>query len=65
MPKRGKLDRGIVEMVDIESLVPQEHPLRKIDTAVDFNVLYKMVESLYCEDNGRLVLIQWCCSKWS
>ena len=53
MLERGKLDRGIVEIVDTESLVPKEHLLRKIDAAVDFNVLYEMVERLYCEDNGR------------
>ena len=53
MLERGKLDRGIVEMVDTESLVPQEHMLRKIDRAVDFNRLYEMVEPLYCEDKGR------------
>lgn len=53
MLKRGKLDRGIVEMVDTESLVPEHHLLRKIDAAVDFERVYDMVESLYCEDNGR------------
>jgi transposase len=53
MLERGKLDRGVVEIVDTESLVPQEHLLRKIDAAVDFNCIYEMVKPLYCEDNGR------------
>ena len=53
MMERGKLDRGIVEMVDTESLVPEDHLLRKIDAAVNFDRLYEMVEPLYCEDNGR------------
>ena len=53
MLERGKLDRGIVEIVDTESLVPKDHLLRKIDVAVDFNRLYEMVEPLYSEDNGR------------
>ena len=53
MLERGKLDRGIVEIVDTESLVPKDHLLRKIDTAVDFNRIYEMVEPLYSEDNGR------------
>lgn len=44
MLERGKLDRGIVEMVDTESLVPQDHLLRKIDAAIDFNRLYEMME---------------------
>ncbi len=53
MLERGKLERGVVEMVDTESLVPKGHLLRKIDAAVDFNKIYEMVEPLYSEDNGR------------
>jgi len=53
MLERGKLERGILEIVDTESLVPEGHLLRKIDAAVDFNRIYEMVESLYSEDNGR------------
>lgn len=53
MLERGKLDRGIIEIVDTESLVPKEHLLHKIDAAVDFKQLYEMVEPLYSEDNGR------------
>ena len=47
------MDRDTIEIVGIESLVPEGHLLRKIDAAVDFNVLYDMVEELYSEDNGR------------
>ena len=50
---RGKMDRDAIEIVGIDSLVPQEHLLRKVDEAVDFNRLYEMVEPLYSEDNGR------------
>ena len=50
---RGKMDRGVFEMVEIGSLVPQDHLLRKIDAAVDFNHLYDIVEPLYCENEGR------------
>ena len=53
MLERGKMDRDLVEFVVIDQLVPKEHLLRKIDTAVDFARLYEMVEPLYCEDNGR------------
>ena len=53
MLERGKMDRDVIEIVGIDSLVPQDHLLRKIDQAVDFSRLYEMVEPLYCEDNGR------------
>ena len=53
MLERGKMERDVIEIVGIDSLVPQDHLLRKIDQAVDFSRLYEMVETLYCEDNGR------------
>lgn len=49
----GKMERGIFEIVDTESLVHTNHLLRKIDAAVDFSKIYDMVEPLYCADNGR------------
>ena len=51
--ERGKMDRDAIEIVGIDSLVPKEHLLRKVDEAVDFNRLYEMVEPLYSEENGR------------
>lgn len=53
MLTRGKMERGVVEIVDMESLVPKDHLLRKIDAAVNWERVYGMVEELYCEDNGR------------
>ena len=44
MMERGKMERGVVEIVDTESLVPQGHLLRKVDRAVDFGKLYEIVE---------------------
>ena len=53
MIARGKKDRGVVEIVDTESLVPPDHMLRKVDRAVDWEKLYEMVEPLYSADEGR------------
>ena len=53
MLERGKMDRDVIEIVGIDSLVPKDHLLRKIDQAVDFNRIYEMVKPLYSEDNGR------------
>ena len=46
-------NRGQLEFVSLESMVPQDHLLRKIDAAIDFKKIYEFVEDLYCEDNGR------------
>ena len=39
MMEKGKMERGVVELVDTESLVSEEHLLRKVDEAVDFRKL--------------------------
>lgn len=53
MLELGKMGRDPIEMWGIEFLMPRDHLLRKIDSAVDFTNLYEIVESLYCENNGR------------
>ena len=53
MLERGKNERGVIEMVDTESLVPPGHLLRQVDAAVDFEKIYKIVEPLYSEEEGR------------
>lgn len=42
-----------LQMISIEQLVPQDHLLRKIDSLIDFNFIYDLVEDKYCPDNGR------------
>ena len=51
--KKGEIKRGVSEIVDTEMLVPKDHLLRKVDSAVDFEKIYEFVEDLYCKDNGR------------
>jgi transposase len=42
-----------IETVMIESLVSEDHLLRKIDKYIDFSFIYDLVEDKYCLDNGR------------
>ena len=61
---RGKNERGVIEIVDAESLVPEGHLLRQVDRAVDFERLYEIVEPLYSAEEGRrsidpAVLFKW------
>lgn len=46
-------NRKQVNIVCIEDLVPQDHILRNIDKAIDFNFIYNQVKDLYCVENGR------------
>ncbi|PHK48696.1 IS5/IS1182 family transposase, partial [Staphylococcus edaphicus] len=40
-------------MISISELVPNNHLLRKVDTILDLNFVYELVEDKYCLDNGR------------
>ena len=51
--ERAEDKRYAVKFACLDSLVPENHLLRKIEKAVDFEAIYEMVEHLYCEDNGR------------
>ena len=39
--------------IDIHSLVPADHLLRKIEKVMDYEWLYERLEPYYCHDNGR------------
>jgi transposase len=53
MLKRATAQQTELEMVTIESLVPPDHLLRKIDRVIDFSFIFDRVAGLYSEDNGR------------
>ena len=42
-----------MEVVTMESLIPAEHLVRKLDAAIDFEFIRAEVEHLYCVSNGR------------
>lgn len=42
-----------LEMVTLESLVPEDHLLRQIDAFIEFDFIRDKVRHLYCVDNGR------------
>lgn len=46
-------NRYAVKFCCLDSIVPKEHLLRKIEKAIDFNRIYEIVEGHYCNDNGR------------
>lgn len=42
-----------MQVLCIDQLVPQDHLVRKLENAIDFDFIYDEVKDLYCEDNGR------------
>lgn len=53
MLSKNQQKQGEMEFVAINSLVPEDHLLRKIEEHIDFSFIYERVEDLYCADNGR------------
>lgn len=45
--------RNIFHTVQLEDLVPQDHPLRKIHPLVDTERIRELCKDFYCVDNGR------------
>tara|TARA_R110000787_G_C13397146_1_gene443143 strand:+ start:54 stop:1424 length:1371 start_codon:yes stop_codon:yes gene_type:complete len=56
MLKNPSPEQTTLEMVTLESLVPKDHLLRKIDAVIDFSFIHDLVSDLYCLDNGRPAL---------
>lgn len=52
MGKRTKNDRTQIQMLSMDDLVPQDHLIRKIDSAIDLSFIYDKVKDLY-KPGGR------------
>ena len=50
---QSETNRTQLEMVALDELVPKDHLVRKIESAIDFEFIYPMVQGLYSEDRGR------------
>ena len=53
MTKNADKKREQMMMFSMDDMVPQNHMLRLIDTAINWNFIYDLVEEKYCPDNGR------------
>lgn len=45
-------NQGQIHMISIDDLFPQNHLLRKIDAAIDFDFIYDEVEGMYSDFSG-------------
>ena len=46
-------NRGQLEFVSLEEMVPQDHLLRKIDRSIDFSFIRRLCAPLYSANLGR------------
>ena len=53
MITKNSQNKGQMQLVSLDQLVPEDHLLRKIDRYVDFSFIYDLVEDKYSADNGR------------
>ncbi|MEH7724567.1 transposase, partial [Bacillus altitudinis] len=53
LSKREEERRNQLEVVALDELVPEDHLVRKIDQAIDFDFVYDLVKDHYSSDNGR------------
>ena len=53
MLKEPGAHQHALEIVTLDSLVPEDHLLRQIDAFIEFEFIRDKVKHLYCIDNGR------------
>ena len=53
MTKNADTKREQIQMFCMDDMVPQNHMLRLIDKAINWNFIYELVEEKYSPDNGR------------
>ena len=53
MTKNADKNREQMMMFSMDDMVPQNHMLRLIDKAINWNFIYDLVEEKYCPNNGR------------
>lgn len=53
MTQNANKKREQLQVFCMDDMVPQDHLLRIIDKAIDWNFIYDLVEDKYCSDNGR------------
>lgn len=53
MTRDAAKSREQVEMFSLDQLVPEDHLVRKLENAIDWNFIYEVVEEKYSSETGR------------
>lgn len=51
--KREQLGYEMTLLPPLESFIPEDYPLRRLDKVLDLSFVHEAVRDLYCQDNGR------------
>lgn len=51
--KRERLGLEMTLLPPLESLIPEDHHLRRLDRVLDLSFVHEAVRDRYCQDNGR------------
>ena len=51
--KREKPGYGMMLLPPLESFIPSDHRLRKLNQVLDLSFIHEAVRDRYCQDNGR------------
>lgn len=51
--KRERMQQRMTLLPPLESLIPEDHRLRKLNQVLDLEFIHDAVRSCYCQDNGR------------
>ena len=53
MTRESRKNREQIQIMSLDDLVPQDHLVRKLEAALDWNFIYEMVAEKYSEESGR------------
>ncbi|MFH2056957.1 MAG: transposase, partial [bacterium] len=51
--KREDFGYELTLLPPLESLIPADYPLRRLDQVLDLSFVHEAVRDRYCQDNGR------------
>lgn len=51
--KRERTQQQMMLLPALESFIPEDHPLRRLNKVLDLSFIHEAVQDRYCQDNGR------------
>lgn len=55
MGKKNKIDKHQIEILSLDSLIPEDHLVRKLYNAINFDFVYDLVKDLYATTGAESI----------